>query len=738
MLYSSKQHSEFTFLYNQLGPPASNSPAQYKHLAKQIGQGLALIEFVPQNVQRPASAFPCTSVGPAFISPPILTGTGTQTQIPEKSAVTAQAVPSLILLSGSQVALEEDIEALREHLHTAEKFSLIPIPPIPATPAIPTTGGTSPPRILTEPSDAPMKAQKVPHKSVSELLMKLYPTIPMQTQVLSDFCTACLEEALIVYSVERLISANGNGMISSIPVSASSTVSTASPSTDTSRKQMTDNQKLKTETLSPGRGALRSQQGLGLGLLEKEKEKERVKGKGSVVPLKVNIRNASDGSLSKLSTDAVGDRDRDRDRERRKDSNAGLSSLFTPVQDPLCVPFLHLVHSALCAAPVSQFFLNRSSGILHMPFLLPKHLSLSVRTQIIERIIDAHPALQMSSGEMFCSPLFLDKNVSDVSTESESKIIENQENIRMWCEAASSSNSVANSVNLTFFGASHLFPAVSSSSVALSVNMRSVSPSSASLLRRGEITSRSAEDELNGPVVLSSVSLPTSSIAFASTSTPALGHVVVATNSSNSIINNNNNNNNNNSSNSNSSSNANTSSSSQGDIRDRARANSNDRGRDRSSSFTPLMIPIPQGDLRSLVDYDSLIAGTLPLWLRRRAYSLEVAVTTDGIFLFFFNLSSSVLNSVCEISATVAAVGVRTYNEQIRHQLILLGILKDKVVESVTSPEVFELMINESDNVMTSSAAPSPSKPGSVTVSIGHVGGPVVGSRGALQASTGM
>ena len=651
--------------------------------------------------------------------------------------MTAQAVPSLILLSGSQVALEEDIEALREHLHTAEKFSLIPIPP---TPAIPTAGGTSPPRILTEPSDAPMKAQKVPHKSVSELLMKLYPTIPMQTQVLSDFCTACLEEALIVYSVERLLSANGNGMIPSIPVSVSSTVPTASPNTDISRKQIADNQKLKTETLSPGRSALRSQQGLGLGLLEKEKEKdkERVKGKGSVVPLKVNIRNASDGSLSKLSSDAVGDRDRD--RERRKDSNAGLSSLFTPVQDPLCVPFLHLVHSALCAAPVSQFFLNRSSGILHMPFLLPKHLSLSVRTQIIERIIDAHPALQMSSGDMFCSPLFLDKNVSEVSTESGSKIIENQENIPMWCEAASSSNSAANSVNLTFFGASHLFPAASSSSVALSVNMRSVSPSSASLLRRAEITSRSAEDESNGPVVLSSVSLPTSTTASASTSTSALGQLVVATSSSNSVINNNNyNNNNSSSSNSNSSSNANTSSSSQqGDIRDRARANSNDRVRDRSSSFTPLMIPASQGDLRSLVDYDSLITGTLPLWLRRRAYSLEVAVTTDGIFLFFFNLSSSVLNSVCEISATVAAMGVRTYNEQIRHQLILLGILKDKVVESVTSPEVLELMINESDNVMTSSAAPSPSKPGSVTVSTGYVGGPVVGLRGALQASIGM
>ena len=50
--------SEFTFLYNQLGPIPANSLAQQKHLIKQIGQGLALVEFSPLNVKRPANAFP--------------------------------------------------------------------------------------------------------------------------------------------------------------------------------------------------------------------------------------------------------------------------------------------------------------------------------------------------------------------------------------------------------------------------------------------------------------------------------------------------------------------------------------------------------------------------------------------------------------------------------------------------------------------------------------------------------
>lgn len=657
-------------------------------------------------------------------------------------------MPSLILLSGSQVALEEDLEALKEHLNTAEKFSLISITPSQATPAIPavqgvpTSGTVSPPRAkapqvlqgYAEQSDHVSKARKVPYKSVSELLMKLYPTVPMQTQVLADFCTACLEEALTVYCVERLTSACGNGMISSPTVSASSTVSTVSlsiPDMDCPRIQPTENQKVKTSISSPIRSALRSN--TGSALLER--------GKGSVVPLKVNIRDASEVSMSQSSDDTVGERERDRerdrvgerdrDRERRKDSNAGSSS-FTPVQDPLCVPFLRLLHSALCAAPASPFFLNRSSGILHMPFLLPKHLSLSLRTQVVERILEAYPTLQTYSGDLFCDPLFPGRNVPPVSTESGYEITDNHENIPMWCEASTPSNSSAYSVNVTFFGAAHLFPSVASSCGVSGVGVQSVSPSSSSLLRRVEMTSRCVEDELNGTGTMTSLS------SSASTSNVAQ---LVSTNSNNSInsIINSSNNNNSNSSNSN---NMNTSSLQLADIRDRARANSNDgRGRDRSTSFTPPIAPTPLGDFRSLVDYDSLIAGTLPLWLRRRAYSLEVAVTADGIFLFFFNLSSAVLNTVCEIGATVAAMGVRTYNEQIRQQLIVLGVLKNKIPPRIKSLENLELELNKSEDTVTSSTVSSPLKPGGVTLFTGLAGsngGSGVGVRSAMQATTGV
>jgi hypothetical protein len=658
-------------------------------------------------------------------------------------------VPSLILLSGSQVALEEDLEALKEHLNTAEKFSLIPITPSQATPTIPaipgvpgvqgapTSGTVSPPRAKALPSlqgtaelsDHVSKARKVPYKSVSELLMKLYPTVPMQTQVLADFCTACLEEALTVYCIERLTSACGNGMISSPTVSVSSIVSTVSPpipDMDSPRIQPPENQKLKRSISSPIRSALRGN--AGVGLLER--------GKGPVVPLKVNIRSASEVSMSQGSGDAVGERDResdrvrerdrdrerdrvgerDRDRERRKDSNAGSSS-FTPVLDPLCVPFLRLLHSALCAAPASPFFLNRSSGILHMPFLLPKHLSLSLRTQVVERILESYPALQTFSGDLFCDPLFPGKNVPPVSTESGSKITDNHENIPMWCEAATPLNSAANLVNLTFFGAAHLFPSVASSCGVSGVGVQSVSPSSNCLLRRVEMTSRSVEDELNGSTL-------TTQPLSASTST---GVQLVSTNSNNCL---------------NNSNNINTMSAQQADIRDRARANSNDsRGRDRSTSFTPPMAPTPSGDFRSLVDYDSLIAGTLPLWLRRRAYSLEIAVNADGIFLFFFNLSSAVLNTVCEISATVAAMGVRAYNEQIRQQLIVLGVLKNKILPPIKSLEIIELELNKSDDTVTSSTVSSPLKGGGVTLFTGLAGsngGSGVGVRSAMQATTGV
>ena len=659
-------------------------------------------------------------------------------------------MPSLILLSGSQVALEEDLEALKEHLSTAEKFSLIPITPSQATPAIPaipgvpgvqgvpTSGTVSPPRAKAlqvlqgsaELSDH-VKARKVPYKSVSELLMKLYPTVPMQTQVLADYCTACLEEALTVYCIERLTSACGNGMLSSPTVSVSSTVSNVSPpipDMDSPRTQPPENQKLKRSISSPLSSALRGN--TGLSLLER--------GKGSVVPLKLNIRGASEVSMSQDSSDAVDERDgdrerdrvgeRDRDRERRKDSNAGSSS-FTPVQDPLCIPFLRLLHSALCAAPASPFFLNRSSGILHMPFLLPKHLSLSLRTQIVERILEAYPTMQTFSGDLFCDPLFPGKNVPPVSTESGSEITDNHENIPMWCEAATPLNSAANSVNLTFFGAAYLFPSVASSCGVSGVGVQSVSPSSNSLLRRVEMTSRSVEDELNGTGAGTLTSLPLSA------STSAVAQLVSrdSNNSINTIINNNSNNNSNN---------INTMSAQQADIRDRARANSNDsRGRDRSTSFTPPIAPTPLGDFRSLVDYDSLIAGTLPLWLRRRAYSLEVAVTADGIFLFFFNLSSAVLNTVCELSATVAAMGVRAYNEQIRQQLIVLGVLKNKILPPIRSLEVLELELNKSEDTMTLSTASSPLKAGGVTLFTGLTGsngGSGVGVRSAMQATSGV
>ena len=85
------------------------------------------------------------------------------------------------------------------------------------------------------------------------------------------------------------------------------------------------------------------------------------------------------------------------------------------------------------------------------------------------------------------------------------------------------------------------------------------------------------------------------------------------------------------------------------------------------------------GELRSLADYDATIASTLPLWLRRRVFSLEISISTEGLFIFFFNLSPTALNTVCDISASLAAAGVRYHNEEIRNQLVMLGILKEKI-----------------------------------------------------------
>lgn len=585
------------------------------------------MELIPQNVQSPASAFPFANS--SSISP--LRG-GTQTHIPNPT----QALPSLILLSGSQTALEEDIKAIRHHLSKNEKFHLLPVVPVsvpvPPTPgASPGSTDSSPPKTLfkkslikedsgncDELSVATGLVSPLP-PSVSELHLKFFPTIPMQTQALADFCTACLEKALTVYCVERLMSACGNGMITSpVPPSPSTIPPKITKASQESKVPPSETNRAEAGA-TPIRGAAK----------DPRASESGPKSNQSPGPLTVNTTVTAEIGLE-FSMGAL-----QGERKRKEDSlgTPGRNILPTSV----CAEYLRLHHGALGAAATSPFFLNRSSGILHIPFLLPKMKAYAVRSQILERIVEAYPQLSSPSADCHCHPLFLKDDTLGTGT--------------TWCESGSSSSSTL--FNSTVLGAANLFPQFNSPASVPST-------SSTSPYHKPSELSNSSNTQLSG-------------LSTGSNSHGMIGNGNSNNNSSNNFMGGNNGSSNN----------------MQAEVRER-RANS----RDRSNSFTP---PInlstlssafgSTGDLRFLLDYDAGIASTLPLWLRRRAFSLEISVSTEGIFVFFYNLSPFLVNSVCEMSVSFAAAEVKAHNEEIREQLVMIGVLKERVVTSPRTPE---------------------------------------------------
>ena len=426
-----------------------------------------------------------------------------------------------------------------------------------------------------------------------------------------------------------------------------------------------------------------------------------------------------------------------------------------PLQGPRFADFLRLYHSALVAASVSPLFLTRSTGILHIPFLLPKHKSKKIRSQIIEKVLLSYQSLRNPLAESYCEPLFLESDAPRVpenltipvirsgkfNSESKSdnfdggggeygqqvgvkdkevdkerekerekekdKLKENgKENGKekekgnekereskvlmrriiapvQWCET--SSNYSLGEGNSTLFGVNNL------TSVSTPLSLTSNSSLSPFGKRSDNYMKRPDQDDY----------LHTCSVStILSTNGPSQGSTQETKEKE----------------------------------RDRPRTNSNDsRVRDRNNSFTPPYIPSSSspfpsttttnlpgagsgtgagtgGDLRFLLDYDSVIASTLPLWLRRRGFALEISVSTDGIFIFYFNVSPTLINAVCEISASTAAAGLRSHNEEIRDQLVILGILKQKILSPL---KVQELSVRtEEGSTFPASSSMSPMKSG--------------------------
>ena len=142
------QQSDFTFLYNLMTQLPASSSAHLKAAAKQVGQGLALLEMCPRG---------------------------------------AKGSPSVhhILSTGSVRALRDDVEVLERYLST----------PVQATADLLAVQHVD--------DNAPLDTTQL------ILELRIYPTISMNTAGLADYCAACINEAVAVYCMGRLCDAAG-------------------------------------------------------------------------------------------------------------------------------------------------------------------------------------------------------------------------------------------------------------------------------------------------------------------------------------------------------------------------------------------------------------------------------------------------------------------------------------------------------------------------------------------------
>jgi hypothetical protein len=173
--------NDFTFLYNFIGTLPSNASAQYKNSTKQIGQGLALIEFSPVfnvNANDQSSSGPFTH----------------------------------ILKTGSEEALDIDVRELQAHINSQKKINVEPIDINNITPLFPC------PNLYEDKLDnihemdviTSINSNSVVVTNEKVIHLRVYPTVSMQTQQLVDFCASCFNEALTLYCIERVYSSFGD------------------------------------------------------------------------------------------------------------------------------------------------------------------------------------------------------------------------------------------------------------------------------------------------------------------------------------------------------------------------------------------------------------------------------------------------------------------------------------------------------------------------------------------------
>lgn len=85
-------------------------------------------------------------------------------------------------------------------------------------------------------------------------------------------------------------------------------------------------------------------------------------------------------------------------------------------------------------------------------------------------------------------------------------------------------------------------------------------------------------------------------------------------------------------------------------------------------------VPTSANGVRLLSESDGILSATIPLWLRRRTFSLELAVSTTGMYLFFANVNPTFVTNVFTTSSKLVAATNGRRLHSLRTNILDLGI----------------------------------------------------------------
>jgi hypothetical protein len=360
------QQNEFTFVYNNI--PLGTA-----------GGGVTRGSIEKTNVQQTARASTVSGTKPIGFGLamlecfPVVFGSKTKIDLGKnfKEDTSSSQIPcaptKLILATGSISTLATDVDGLISFIHSGQTLSTKYIPltegakqiieaRVPMREFSQSSGGSEPIIQLqlndllrsVSGSDASSDSSNV------EFHLRIYPTIPMQVKLLLDVCRMCIDQALIVYCMERLY------CIPRLLSAVGASFSDKSPSV-TPKCSPPDPQRLST---AQGTSSLQSARN---------------------APMSPRLLSADDANVFTANfVESAG----------RSQIPPWLRTLI------LCHDFVHITRS------LNKFSLASCLEAISFPCVLPKKQALQLKGLICDEFLKTYPSLKLCRSDTFCEAVF--------------------------------------------------------------------------------------------------------------------------------------------------------------------------------------------------------------------------------------------------------------------------------------------------------------------------------------------